>query len=216
MRSGRRESARRSGEVFLEPGVGGLDQLVGSAVEDDLAFIQDEKFRAVVDSAIRDWFDLSGLLIETVSGQEEGVLQAMRDYQRRCVADVALFDDEIDDGGRCDGIESTGGGVVKDEVRLGDDGAGDGDAASHSAGELGRKLRDRLLEFNESEGLDDSLVCLFFGDVLFVEAIGHVVFYGEGIEECRLLKDHADTFAQLEEIGFPHLGDVFAKDANGA
>ena len=66
------------------------------------------------------------------------------------------------------------------------------------------------------KGLDDALVGLFFGDLLFVEAVGHVVFDGEGVEERGFLKDHADARAQLEEIGLAHAGDVLAEDANGA
>ncbi len=64
-----------------------------------LAFIQDEKFGAVVDAAVGDWFDLACLLVEAVSGQQEGVLQTVGDDQGRGVGDVALLDDEIDDGG---------------------------------------------------------------------------------------------------------------------
>jgi hypothetical protein len=76
-----------------------VDEFVGGSVEDDPAFIQDEKLGAVFDAAVRNRFYLSGLLIESVSGEEEGVLQAMGYDQRRCVGDVALLDDKIDDGG---------------------------------------------------------------------------------------------------------------------
>src|SRR5277367_1485410 len=99
MRSGSKGSARRSGEVFLEPRVRGVDKLVGGAVEDDLTFIQDKKLGAVIDSAVGDGFDLSGLLVEAVSGQEKGVLKAVSDHERCRVGDVALLDDKIDDGG---------------------------------------------------------------------------------------------------------------------
>ncbi len=73
-----------------------------------------------------------------------------------------------------------------------------------------------MLEFDELEGLDDSSVSLFFGDAILVKAVGHVVLNGEGIEERRLLKDHADACAKLEEIGFAHVGDVLTEDADGA
>ena len=69
------------------------------AVEDDLAFIQDEELGAVVDAVVGDGFYLAGLLVEAVSGEEEGVLQAVGDEQRGGVGDVALLDDELDDGG---------------------------------------------------------------------------------------------------------------------
>ena len=86
-------------EVFLEPWVGGVDEFVGGAVEDDLALIQDEKLGAVVDAAVGDGLSFSGLLVEVVSGQQEGILEAMGYEQRCCVGDVALLDDKIDDRG---------------------------------------------------------------------------------------------------------------------
>src|SRR5882724_5585 len=99
MRSGRRASVEGSGEVFFEPGVVGVDEFVGVAVEDDPALIQDEKLGAVVDTAIGDWFYFARLLIEAVSGQKEGVLQAVGDQQRCGVGYVTLLDDKVDDRG---------------------------------------------------------------------------------------------------------------------
>ncbi len=54
------------------------------------------------------------------------------------------------------------------------------------------------------------------GTLLFVKAIGHVVFYGEGVEERGFLKDHADSGAKFEEVGLTHAGNVLAEDANRA
>jgi len=145
MRSGSRGSASGSGEIFLQPGVGGVDELFGCAVEDNLSLVEDEKLCAVVDAVVWDGLDLAGLLVEAVGGQQEGVLEAMRDDKRCGVACVALFDEQLDDGGRSDGVEAAGGRIVKDKVRIGDDGAGDGDAAAHTSGEFGWELRDGLL-----------------------------------------------------------------------
>lgn len=72
---------------------------MGGAIEDDLAFIEDQEFGAVVDAAVGDRLYLSGLLVEAVSGEEEGILQAMSNDQRCGVGNVALLDDEIDDSG---------------------------------------------------------------------------------------------------------------------
>ena len=80
--------------------------------------------------------------VEAVHGEGEGVLEAVGDEERGGVGDVALLDDEFDDGGGGDGVEAAGGGVVEDEVGFGDDGAGDGDAAAHASGELGGELVD--------------------------------------------------------------------------
>ena len=99
MKSGRRDSGRGLGEIVLEPWVVGVDEFARGAVEYDTTFIEHKKFSAVVDSTVGDRFYLSGLLIESVSGEEKGVLQAMGDDQGGCVGDVPLLDDEIDDGG---------------------------------------------------------------------------------------------------------------------
>src|SRR5580692_6164777 len=99
MTNGRKGSARTSGEVFLEPRVVGVDEFVSVAVEDHPAFVQDEKPGAVVDTVIGNRFYLARLLVEAVSGQKEGVLQAVGDQQRCGVTDVALFDNKVDDGG---------------------------------------------------------------------------------------------------------------------
>lgn len=160
-----------------------MDEFFGGAVEDYFAFVEDEEFRAVVDAVVGDLFDFFGLLVEAAAGEEVCVLNAMGDDERGGLGDVALFDDEVDDGGGGDGIEAAGGGVVEDEVGIGDDGAGDGDAATHSAGEFGGELLDCVFERYELERFDDAAVDLLFGDVIFVEAVGDVVADGEGVEE---------------------------------
>lgn len=58
-------------------------------------------------------------------------------------------------------------------------------------------------------------MCLGFGDQVFVETIGYVVFDGKGVEEGGLLKDHADALAELEEIDFAHAADLIVKDSDG-
>lgn len=76
-----------------------MNELFRGAVEDDSAFVEDEELCAVVDAPVGDLLNLAGLLVEAVPGEEEGVLQAMSDDERGGVGDVALFDDELDDGG---------------------------------------------------------------------------------------------------------------------
>src|ERR1700687_2371662 len=99
MRSGRTASARRAGEGFPEPWVVGVDEFVSVSVEDPPPFIQDKKLGAVVDTAIGNRLYFSCLRVEMVSGQKEGVLQAVGDQQRCGVADVALLDNKVDDCG---------------------------------------------------------------------------------------------------------------------
>lgn len=98
MRNGRRESARRLREVFFEPWIRGVDELVGGSVEDDPAFVQDEKLGAVIDAIVGYLLHFASLRVEVASRQEEGVLQAVRDDERGGVGNIALLDDEIDDG----------------------------------------------------------------------------------------------------------------------
>ncbi len=193
-----------------------MDQLFGGAVEDYFAFVDDEELGAVVDAVAGDLFDLAGLGVEAVSGEEEGVLQAVGDDERGGLGDVALLDDEVDDGGGGDGVEAAGGGVVEDEVGLGDDGTRDGDATAHASGELGGKLLDSVFELDEAERLDDAGVNLFFGETIFVKTVGDVIADGERVEEGGLLEDHADVAAKFEEIDLAHVGDVLAEDVDGA
>ena len=207
-------------EVAFDPGVGGVDQFFGGAVEDYVALVEDEELYAGVDAlfgaVFGDGLHAACRGVVAVGGHDEGVLEAVGDDERGGVLDVALLHDELDDGGGGDGVEAAGGGVVEDEVGAGDDGAGDGDAAAHASGELGGVLGDGGFEFDEFEGFDYAAVGLFGGDVLFVEAIGYVVFDVEGVEEGGLLEDHADLRAELVEVALGHGGDLLAEDADGA
>ena len=73
---------------------------MGRAVEYDLALIQDEELSAVVNAAVGNRLYFAGLLTEVVSGQQEGVLEAVGYEQRCCVGDVALLDcRRLDDRG---------------------------------------------------------------------------------------------------------------------
>ena len=90
---------RALGEIFLEPWVCGVHKFERCPVEDDLAFINNDKFGAVIDTAVGDRLDLSGLWVEAISGQKIGILQTVGDDQRSGVGRVSLLDDEIDDGG---------------------------------------------------------------------------------------------------------------------
>src|ERR1017187_9596882 len=196
-----------------------MDEFPGGAVEPDAAVVEHEELHAWVDAVVRavlgDRNHAFGGVV-AVGGEGEGVLQAMGDEQRCGVGDVALLHDQLDDGGGGDGIEAAGGGVVEDEVGVRDDGTGDGDAAAHASGDLRRELCDCLLQLDELERLDDAAVGVIFGNMLFVEAVGDVVFDVDGVEEGGLLEDHADVGAQRVEVALGHGGDLLAEDADGA
>jgi hypothetical protein len=82
MRSGRRASGRsRSADVIPKPGIFGVDQLVGGAVEDNFAFVEDEKFCVFVDTLVGDRLDLAGFGVEAAPREKECVLQTVGDQQ---------------------------------------------------------------------------------------------------------------------------------------
>ena len=76
----------------------------GGAVEDDLSLVEDEEAGTVVDAMVGDGFHGASLLVIAIHGEDEGVLQTVGDEQRSGVGDVALFEDEFDDGGGGDGV----------------------------------------------------------------------------------------------------------------
>ena len=99
MRSGRRGSARRSREIFFKPWIGGVDELMGGTIEDDPAFVYDEKLCAVINAIVGDLFHLASFRVKAVSRQQKGILESVSDDQGCRVCDVALLDDKVDDGG---------------------------------------------------------------------------------------------------------------------
>src|ERR1700722_7158770 len=94
-------------------------------------------------------------------GHGEGILQAMGDHERAGFIYIALFHDQFDDGVGSDGIQSSGGGVVEQDFRFGDDGAGDGYAAAHASGEFGGIHIVGAFQFHETQDLADSALDFF-------------------------------------------------------
>ena len=114
------------------------------------------------------------------------------------MVDVALLDDELNDGGGGDGVEAAGGRVVEQQIGMIDEGAGDGDAALHASGEAGGKEGEGLLEADEGEGFVDAGVDFVVGDEFLNQLIADIVADGEGVKESAFLEDHADAGAQGE------------------
>ena len=70
-------------------------------------------------------------------------------------------------------------------------------------------------KLHETQRLADWLLNFFFGDVTFLEQPeGNIFPYGERIEQRAFLKNHANLAPQVEQILFPHLGDIFAQHMN--
>lgn len=96
------------GEVVLDPGVGGMDEVLGVAVEDDFGLVEDEEAGVGVEAALGtvfgDGLHAVGGGVIAVGGEDEGVLEAVGDDEGGGVLDVALLHDELDDGGGGDGV----------------------------------------------------------------------------------------------------------------
>src|SRR5580704_10958682 len=112
--------------------------------------------------------------------------------------DVAQTKDEADDGLRRDGVEASRWRIVEDDGRTSDEGAGDGDAAPHPAGEFGRKRVDGVGQFDEAEDFLNERLDLIIAEAIFVEAVGDVFADGEGVEERAFLEDETNL-ARSEE-----------------
>ncbi len=63
---------------------------------------------------------------------------------------------QLDDSGRCNGSQAAGGRVIEQDFRLGDDGAGDADRASHASREFGGQHVHGMLKFHRAEHLADA------------------------------------------------------------
>ena len=99
---------------------------------------------------------------------------------------------------------------------MADEGAGDGDATPHAAGEAGGKERDGFLKADKAERLVDAAVDFFIGNAFLDELVGDIIADGEGVEECAFLKDHAGTGAEGKELLLWHAGDFLAEEMDGA
>jgi len=114
-------------------------------------------------------------------------------------------------------IEVAGGLVGEDDGRVGDEGAGDGDALLLAAGELVGAVVEAAGEAEEAgkaveEGVIEGLSGL--GDVVGDLDVAHG---GEGGEEVEALEDEADAgAAEPGAIGVGEAGELDAADGDGA
>jgi hypothetical protein len=157
-----------------------------------------------------------GLRIEMKIGEGEAVLEAMSGEQGGDTVNIAKAEDEADDGLRGDGVEARGGRVIQNDGRMGDEGASDGDATTHTAREFGRKHVAGVAEFDEAEDFFHAGLDFLFVNVIFVKAVGDIFADGEGVEQSAFLEDETDLAARSEQLGFGQAGDVFAENADAA
>ena len=113
-------------------------------------------------------------LVETIVRQAERVLDAMRGQQRRDSLQIAAAQNQRDDRLRGHRIESGGRRIVKDQRRLVDQRARDGNAASHAAGKLGGIFVERGFQLDEPQSLAHALVDFLVRHIFLAQAKGDV------------------------------------------
>ena len=171
--------------------VGGIENLIGRAVGVDFAVVQ--QHHAVADAA--------------------HAARVVRDDDRCAFQLVAHLDDELIDTVGDDRVQSGGWLVVKDDLRLVNNGPGQPDALFHAAGQLGRFLTLRAAEIHQLEGVGDGFPdCLRGHCLLAVEQEADVLLDGQRVEQCRALEEHSELAAHLDELAFGKVGDALAVD----
>jgi hypothetical protein len=136
----------------------------------------------------------------------------MSGEERGDAINIAQTKNQSDDGLRGDGIEAGGGRVVENDGRMVYEGAGDGDAATHSAREFGRKKIHGVLKLDEVENFLDTWGDFVLAETVFRETVGDVVADSERIKESAFLKHKPDLAAEGEEVMLAHGGDAIPQD----
>src|SRR5262249_45918224 len=150
-------------------------------------------------------------------GDLEDLGDLVADHHRGEAALAVQLLDEAVDGVDEDRIEAGGGLVEEDDLRLRDQGAGDGHALAHAARDLRRVLVPHVHQADLQE-----LLLHAAGDVrrghrrLLAQGERHVVEHGHGVEEGAPLEDHSVAAPHHLEGGAPEASDVRAVHENGA
>jgi hypothetical protein len=115
------------------------------------------------------------------------------------------------------GVEVAGRFVGEDEVGVGDDGAGDGDALFLAAGELAGEVVHAVFEANEFEGGGGVFFALLAGEGGELEGEFDVFEGGENGDEVEGLEDEAEVvISPAGEFAFGHGGGLVVEDGEGA
>jgi len=147
------------------------------------------------------------------AGTVSGGLGIMRDHDDglRAVTAEILQDREDVAGGL--GVQIASGFIGYNQTRVGDQGAGDGDALFLAAGKLLRQMMAAFAQPNEVEGCCDLLAALTGTEAGEQEGQLHVLKGGENRDQVKGLENEADVLVTpIGEFGFVKLGDVDAID----
>jgi len=127
------------------------------------------------------------------------------------------FAEKGEDGFAGGGVEVASGFVGEKNLRVIDEGAGDGNALLFAAGEFGGAMAEAVREANALKGFADAGGA--FGAIDFGEAEREfdVFFEGHAREEIEGLEDHADGVAAVAgEFDGREGGNVLAEGEDGA
>ena len=155
----------------------------------------------------------------------------MADHEAGVVDSPLEIKDFLADDYSHEGIQLAGRFIVKDQLRLDDQSARDGDALFHAPGKLaGRAVFDSF-QAQEVQFLGGNALDLFrFFEAMFAQVEAHVLADGQRIEQGAGLKNHGQAiFVQhpgtvngfsFDEnvpcVGFFQADDVFKQDAFAA
>src|ERR1700674_2016455 len=179
------------------------DELLSVAIEDHFPIAQDKEAHGHFPTLPLGYRDHAiGRLVELMSRHGEGILKAVGHHEGAGLVDVALFHDEFDNRIRGYRIESAGRRVVKQYLRLGDDGPSDGDASPHATREFGRKHVVGSLQLYKAQHLANPPLDFLPGDSLFHQAESDVFIYFQRVGERAFLEHDAHAPAQFEQVLF--------------
>ena len=159
--------------------------------------------------------DLSGPHQVDAVGDGEGFGDIVGDHDGAGFHRLGDLADEFGDDGEGDGVQSGEGLVVQDEVGVQGDGAREGDAPCHSAGEFGGMQQGGAaqpdgLEFEQGEVADGGE-----GEAgVLAHGEGDIVQGGEVGEQAVELEHHSDFAAEAVEFQAGHIGEVVSEDAD--
>src|SRR5260221_5577829 len=183
-------------DELVDIGVAGIVDLALGTVPDDLAAI--DHGDAVGDLARRG---------HVVGDRHRGGAELLDAFDDQLVDDIGH--DRVEPGGRL---------VEKDDLGLGGDGAGEGDALLHAARQLGRhELADIGAEPDPGELLQRHLLrrCAT-GAATHDQAEGDVLPDRQRVEEGAALEQHAEFAHQLLALAGREVGDLLAVDRDRA
>ena len=140
----------------------------------------------------------------------------MGDDHDRDAEALAEVGEQAQDLARGAAVERAGGLVAQQHLGLGGEAAGDADALDLAAGELGGVVVLAAGEAHELDELGHARLALGAGLPGDLERVGDVLGGGAGVQQVRVLEDHADVPSRGAQRGAVEGGDVGAVDLDPA